>query len=71
MAAHVPKFGILGINRLRLELKQEEAGTIGRITALYRELLDKSDAHPLLAEGQITSTEHENITRGHYFRGVL
>ena len=71
MAAHVPKFGILGINRLRLELKQEEAGTIGKITALYRELLYKGDAHPLVAESKIASVEHENITRGHYFRGVL
>ena len=71
MAAHASKFGLLGIDRLRLELKQEEAGTIGKITTLYRELLDKGDMHPLVAEGKLASLEHENITRGHYFRGVL
>lgn len=71
MAVHVPKFSRLGIKRIRIEAKQEIPETVGRITKLYRELLDKGEHHPLLTQGNMERTEHSDITRGHYFRGVL
>ena len=71
MAAHVPKFGPLGINRIRIEAKGEEPAAVSRVTRLYREVLDRVDKHPLNQEGKMSIIEHGDITRGHYFRGIL
>lgn len=71
MAAHVPKFGHLGINRIRIEAKGEEPMVVSRVTRLYREILDMGDKHPLIQEGKMSTVEHGDITRGHYFRGIL
>lgn len=71
MAVHVPKFGQLGINRIRIEAKQEDPAVVGRITRLYRQLLNFGADHPFIKDNTVSSNEHHNITRGHYFRGVL
>lgn len=71
MGVHVPKFASLGINRLRLELKDQGQREIGELTKLYRELLDQGAYHPLLRDGMMGRADHDNITRGHYFRGIL
>jgi len=39
------------------------------MTKLYKELLLQGENHPLF--DQMGTMEHADITRGHYFRGVL
>ncbi|HMM21175.1 MAG TPA: DUF3656 domain-containing protein [Selenomonadales bacterium] len=68
---HVPRFGLLGIDRIRIEGKAASVEHVARITGLYRGLLDLGERHPLLAGEGLKAVEHEDITRGHYFRGVL
>jgi putative protease len=71
MLPHVPRFGLMGIKRIRIEGKKSTADHLGGISKLYRELLDQGEDHPLLAQDKMKTVEHEDITRGHYFRGVL
>jgi len=71
MLPHVPKFGTMGINRIRIEGKKGSVEYLGKMTKLYKEILLQGANHPLLVLDQIGTMEHENITRGHYFRGVL
>lgn len=68
---HVPRFSRIGVDRIRIEGKYSEAFELGKMTKLYREIIDKGEKHPLLAQDRINTIEHQNITRGHYFRGVL
>lgn len=71
MLPHVPKFSCMGIERIRIEGKKSAPEYLGRITRLYREILDQGENHPLLAEDKLAVIEHKDITRGHYFRGVV
>ncbi len=71
MLPHVPRFGLMGIKRIRIEGKKSTVDHLGRMIKLYRELLDQGEAHPLFAQDRMKTVEHEDITRGHYFRGVL
>ncbi|BBB92843.1 MAG TPA: U32 family peptidase [Methylomusa anaerophila] len=71
MLPHIPKLCRSGIGRLRIEAKYMATEEVGRITRLYRELMDLGEDHPLIAKDKADSMEHPNITRGHYFRGVL
>ena len=71
MLPHIPRFIRAGLSRLRFEAKYSPVNEVARITGLYRTLIDLGENHPLLVENKISSDEHENITRGHYFRGVL
>jgi putative protease len=71
MLPHVPKFGALGIDRIRIEGKAADIDELARMTLLYRELLDNGENHPLFKGDGFAAVEHEDITRGHYFRGVL
>ena len=68
---HLNKFKRLGIERLRIEGKAADVLHLAKITRLYRELIDKGEDHPLLKNDGFKEYEHEDITRGHYFRGVL
>ncbi|MDR3592897.1 MAG: DUF3656 domain-containing protein [Negativicutes bacterium] len=68
---HVGKFQRLGISRLRIEGKAATAEHVAGITRLYRELIDKGEDHPLIKNDGFKTVEHGDITRGHYFRGVL
>lgn len=70
MLPHVLKFGPIGVDRIRIEGKYGLAADLGKITRLYREILDQGERHPWLEE-QANSKENQGITRGHYFRGVL
>lgn len=71
MLPHVPQFGAIGINQIRIEGKKDSIGDLGKVTRLYREVLDIGKDHPIFtASGMIESVE-QDITRGHYFRGVL
>jgi len=71
MLPHVNRFARIGIDRLRIEAKFATAAEVAKITALYRELIDQGEDHPTLVQGNWEKIEHANITRGHYFRGVL
>ncbi|SDL50402.1 putative protease [Dendrosporobacter quercicolus] len=71
MLPHVLKFGNIGVDRIRIEGKYSQAGALGKITRLYREILDQGEKHPRLAEPSIPANENQALTRGHYFRGVL
>ncbi|MEN6414456.1 MAG: DUF3656 domain-containing protein [Veillonellales bacterium] len=71
MLPHVVKFSQLGIQRIRIEGKKSDTAHLAKITQLYRELLDQGNKHPLLVEDKLRMLEHENITRGHYFRGII
>ena len=71
MLPHVPRLLRTGLSRLRFEAKYSSVKEVARITGLYRALIDLGENHPLLMEDKMASAEHENITRGHYFRGVL
>ena len=71
MLPHVPRLARSGAARIRIEGKAATQDELARTTRLYRELLDKGENHPLLVGDNIKSAEHKDITRGHYFRGVL
>ncbi len=71
MLPHVPRLARSGVASIRIEGKAVDADVLGRTTRLYRELLDRGEEHPLLVGDGIKSVEHADITRGHYFRGVL
>jgi putative protease len=72
MLPHVPKFGAIGIGRIRIEGKYFGAEHVGRITRLYRDILDQGKNHKIFRdEDWLHKLEHTDITRGHYFRGVL
>ncbi|EGO62391.1 DUF3656 domain-containing U32 family peptidase [Acetonema longum] len=68
MLPHVGQFGRLGLGRIRIEAKKGSVAFVSKITSLYRQLLDQSNT---VSQEEIQTAEHENITRGHYFRGVL
>ena len=70
MLPHVPRFGGMGIDRLRIEGKYMTKDKLAKITRLYREFIELGEDHPLFKEDKIDTIE-QNITRGHYFRGVL
>jgi putative protease len=71
MLPHVPRLARSGAARIRVEGKAATVDELARTTRLYRELLDQGEGHPLLAGDGIKTVEHQDITRGHYFRGVL
>lgn len=71
MLGNVARFGQNGINRIRIEGKFADKNRVGALTGLYRELLDLGQNHPLLTEDKLQEVEGGNVTRGHYFRGVL
>lgn len=70
MLPHVFRFGRSGIARIRIEGKTETSARLGETVALYRNILD-AGADWSRYEKRIMEYEHEDITRGHYFRGVL
>ncbi|WP_333595063.1 DUF3656 domain-containing U32 family peptidase [Anaerospora hongkongensis] len=71
MAIHVPRFSRIGIKRIRIEAKQDSPQRVGEVTKLYRELLRQGENHYLFAPGNQERVDNSDITRGHYFRGVL
>ncbi|WIW71756.1 DUF3656 domain-containing U32 family peptidase [Anaerosinus gibii] len=70
MFPHVPRLSAIGIHRLRIEGKYMTPAKLAKITRLYREFIELGEEHPLFKEDKMDAIE-KNITRGHYFRGVL
>jgi putative protease len=71
MLPHVPRLMRAGLSRLRFEAKYSLVKDVAIITRLYRELIDQGERHPLILQDKANGVEHEHITRGHFFRGVL
>ncbi len=71
MLPHVPRLARSGLSRLRFEAKYSTVREIEFITKMYRELIDQGENHPLLLQDKVSEVEHDQITRGHFFRGVL
>ncbi|MBC8015920.1 MAG: DUF3656 domain-containing protein [Sporomusaceae bacterium] len=71
MLPHVPRFSGVGIDRIRIEGKKATPEYLGKITKLYKEILQQGEHHALFLEDKLGTVEHDDITRGHYFRGVL
>ncbi|MBQ5636508.1 MAG: DUF3656 domain-containing protein, partial [Selenomonadales bacterium] len=70
MLPHVERFGEIGVSRIRIEGKYMAPKELADLVRRYRLLLDAGNS---LTERELTQWAHEkeNITRGHYFRGVL
>jgi putative protease len=65
MLSNIARLKKSGVNRIRIEGKYMDAKNIFAATEQYREILTaKNQTGTEIIEG-------ENITRGHYFRGVL
>ena len=69
MLAHLPEFGKMGIAKVRLDGRFMNAGKLAKFTKIYKEVLLEGSNHIALMPENITRYE-EDITRGHYFRGV-
>lgn len=71
MLPHIIKFGPMGIKRVRIEGKYMDLNRLKKMTKLYQELLSWGEDHPMMKNDQLEKIEDGQITRGHYFRGVL
>jgi putative protease len=72
MLSHLPKFTEVGVSAIRIEAKRKSAKEVAYLASIYRQVLDVGPSHPLLSNAAaLSEIEHKNITRGHYFRGVL
>ena len=69
MLPHVHRLSQAGISRLRVEGCQMNPAYLEKITTLYRRAIDAGAEG--ISAAEIDAAEHEDITRGHYFRGVL
>ena len=69
MLPHVPRFAQAGIAKIRIEACHMLPEDVAKITGFYRRALDAGVAG--LPATEIEAAEHADITRGHYFRGVL
>lgn len=70
MAVHTPKFGEIGVERLRIEGKYMTAKAVAKWTRLYKEIIELGYDHPMLLKEDDKLSDGQS-TRGHYFRGVL
>ena len=61
----------MGIKRVRIEGKYMDVNRLKKMTKLYQELLSWGEDHPMMKNDQLEKIEDGQITRGHYFRGVL
>lgn len=69
MLSHLSKFGEIGVSSVRIEAKLKAAKEVAYLTSLYRQVLDVGLRS--LSNDVLNDIEHKNITRGHFFRGVL
>ncbi|WP_122629626.1 DUF3656 domain-containing U32 family peptidase [Lucifera butyrica] len=71
MLAHLPRLMQMGVERVRIEGKKSTPQQVAKVTRLYKEVLEQGEEHPLFRQDKLDTVEPGNITRGHYFRGVL
>lgn len=73
--AHLSLLRGTGVTLVRLEMREKESSYVRRVTRIYREALNclkegEAEALSVLA-GELEKIVGREITRGHYFRGVL
>ncbi|WP_231968023.1 DUF3656 domain-containing U32 family peptidase [Thermanaeromonas toyohensis] len=73
--AHLSLLRGTGVTLVRLELREKESSYVRRVTRIYREALNclkegEIEALSVLA-GEVEKYVGREITRGHYFRGVV
>ena len=66
MLSHVSRFKENNIASLRIEAKYGDPNKIAQLISLYRKLIDGN-----IVDEIIINKYEQDITRGHYFRGVL
>ena len=71
MLPHAMKFLPAGISTLRIEGKYFTLGEIRQITAAYKKAMYMPEELDEARQDWLTKQEGKDITRGHYFRGVL
>ena len=71
MLPHLRKLADYGINQLRIEGKHLSSEELYEMVSNYKEVMELSDKNYENQKSVLTDLEGENITRGHYFRGVL
>ncbi len=68
---HVGRLPRMGVDRLRLEARYLSAGEIRQVVEAYRTVLAWGPELTEEQEHRCWELEGKDITRGHYFRGVL
>ena len=71
MLPHAMKMNGMGIHTMRIEAKAMDAGEIRHIVKAYRKAMMLPAALDETQEAWVREQEGSEITRGHYFRGVL
>lgn len=71
MLPHAAKLRLAGIQTLRIEAKALKTAEITRLTKAYREALSWDDDPDEARQSWAEQQEGPDITRGHYFRGVM
>jgi len=72
MLSHLPALLEAGVSAMRVEGKRKSAKELGRLITIYRQVIDMGENHPIFTDAKaLGEIEHADITRGHYFRGVL
>lgn len=66
MLPYLERFARIGVKRLRIEAKYMPQGSLEGLVRRYKTRLAAGEATQALPEN-----EGQNVTRGHYFRGVL
>jgi len=71
MLPHAMKFLPSGISTLRIEGKYFSPGEIRQLAAAYKMAMNLPEELDEAQQDWLTKQEGKDITRGHYFRGVL
>ncbi len=71
MLPHAGRFARLGIDRLRIDGRSMTAREIGEIVRAYREFMYYDEELAEEQKERARRIEGADVTRGHYFRGVL
>ena len=71
MLPHAGRFARLGIDRLRIDGRSMTAREIGEIVRAYREFMYYDEDLAEEQKERARRIEGADVTRGHYFRGVL
>lgn len=71
MLPHAGKFPAMGVSALRIDGRYMDAGRLKKIVRNYKKYMSYPAEPAAGEENRLRQLEGENITRGHYFRGVL
>ena len=71
MLPQAGRFARLGVDRIRIDGRYMTAREIGEIVRGYREFLYYDQELSEAQKERVRRIEGGDVTRGHYFRGVL